>query len=93
MKIAALFVAVVLLSGCTNLQKRIDGAVPDGSFKSFRATLNGKFSTTQLEATEFEKTADFVRAKHFKQRHSNAWVSNLEIEAEEYFRPRAKNEK
>lgn len=74
--------------GCSSVYDRLDRAIPDGEARKLRATVTGKFSNTIIEADGFKKTEAEVTAERMKERHSNAWLPNLEIEIEGYRRVR-----
>jgi hypothetical protein len=69
-------------SGCASF----DSQLPEGKAAAFRYVRTGKFSSTTIEAKNFEKTATHVRADTWNVKHSNAWVPNVEITAEGYER-------
>lgn len=80
--------ALLLSSGCTSLTKQIDAALPEGRATKVTATITGKFSSTQVDASNFEKTREKVSADRMHFRHSNAWVPLIEGEVEGYERVR-----
>lgn len=73
---------VVALSGCASF----DAQLPNGKADKVRYVRTGKFSSTTIVAEGFEKTPDRVKATHWTVKHSNAWIPNIEIEADNYER-------
>lgn len=72
---------VLALAGCGTLPGDIKKAIPNGSWESVTATVNGKFSSTQVEAVGVVKNGDVLTAKELHVRHSNAWVPLIEYTA------------
>jgi ABC-type glycerol-3-phosphate transport system substrate-binding protein len=70
------------LTGCASF----DTGLPDGKAANFRYVRTGKFSSTTIEATNFDKTPERVKADRWNVKHSNAWIPNIEITAEGYER-------
>lgn len=71
-----------LLSGCASF----DAQLPEGKAAKMRYVRTGKFSSTTIEAENFERTAEAVKAARWTVKHSNAWMPNVEITAEGYER-------
>jgi hypothetical protein len=80
--LALAMLATLFLSACASF----DSQLPEGKAAAFRYVRTGKFSSTTIEAKNFEKTATHVRADTWNVKHSNAWVPNVEITAEGYER-------
>lgn len=78
---------VASFSGCQHAA-RVADAIPEGKADSLRYTRTGKFSSTTVEATAWEKTDATVKAEQLHVRHSNAWMPNVEIELKGYERTR-----
>jgi len=76
-----LFIVALPLAGCGTLPGDIKKAIPNGSWESVTATVNGKFSSTQVEALGVVKDGDVLTAKELHVRHSNAWVPLIEYTA------------
>lgn len=74
---------LLLFSGCASF---IDQKLPEGSAAKIRYVRTGKFSSTTIEADNFQKTAAYVKADRITLQHSNAWLPNLTLTAEGYER-------
>jgi hypothetical protein len=74
-------IAVLCLSGCGSLPGDLKKAIPNGKWETVTATINGKFSSTQIEANGVVKVGDVLTAKELHVRHSNAWVPLIEYKA------------
>lgn len=86
MKTALLCLTMILaslFSGCATL---IDEHLPNGKAANVRYTRTGKFSSTTIEAVNFEKSAERVKADRLTFKHANAWMPNVELTAEGYER-------
>lgn len=78
----SLLLSVFSFSGCASF----DTQLPDGKAAKVRYVRTGKFSSTTIEADNFEKTATHVKAERWHVQHSNAWIPNIEITALGYER-------
>lgn len=74
-------IAGICLSGCGTLHGDLRDAIPNGSWETVTATINGKFSSTQVEAQGVVKSGTILTAKELHVRHSNAWVPLIEYRA------------
>jgi hypothetical protein len=75
--------AVLLLTGCASIEKQL----PEGRADKFRYTRTGKASSTTIEAAKYEKDAHRIKAESWSLTHSNLWVPNIQISAENYESP------
>ena len=86
MKTAILLTVTMLLgllfSGCTSAATKHLQVLPDASYKSVKATITGKFSSTQVEGTNVTVQGGELKAGTLHLRHSNVYVPLIELELE-----------
>ncbi len=83
--IAALL--ALCLTGCGSLPSILEKSVPDGSWKTMKATVNGKVSSTHVEGANVVKSGKSITAENLHVRHSNIWVALIEFEGTGYLAP------
>lgn len=54
--------------------------IPDGDWKTLEATINGKFSSTVVTGKDFHKLGNTIYARDLHIRHSNQWMTLVEIQ-------------
>lgn len=81
---------VQLCLGCNSLPSDLRRIIPDGEWKTVRGQINGKFSTTKVDAADVVKDGEKLTAKEIHVRHSNPWLTNVEFDAEGYVAPAPK---
>lgn len=83
MKILAILLLALGLTGCTTIQSDIAKAVPPGNYKNISATVTGKFSATSFVAEDVTVTQDGkLTGGHVHIRHSNVYVPLIEVDVQ-----------
>jgi hypothetical protein len=93
MKIVSLFIflSALMLAGCV-VPKKIDKYLPEGKAAKASGTVTGKFSNTNIDAENYVKTPTKVTADKIHFKHSDTWISNVDITFEGYERDREPSE-